>query len=227
MTAVASLLLPPLEDYALSIETRGHPAVSHMESVGSYFAEIIRRNQRRNFRIVAPDELESNRLGDLLEVTKRQYAWPLPAGTEKTASDGRVLEMLSEHMCQGWLQGYLLTGRHGLFSCYEAFVPIVDGMMNQFAKFLKMSLEIPWRKPVSSLNYLLTSEAWRQDHNGFSHQGPGSSTTCLRRRGDLLDLPPARREHAPGHARVLLPGDGPHQPRHRREAAHAPVALAR
>jgi len=187
------LLLPPLEDYALSIETRGRPAVSHMESVGSYFAEIIRRNQEaRNFRIVSADELESNRLGKVLEATSRQYTWPLPEDAQHTTRDGRVLEILSEHMCQGWLEGYLLTGRHGLFSCYEAFVPIVDGMMNQFAKFLKMSLEIPWRKPVSSLNYLLTSEAWRQDHNGFSHQGPGFINNLLTKKGETYSilLPP-------------------------------------
>ncbi len=164
-----------------------------MKSLSAYLKDVLRSNEKeRNFRIVAPDELESNRLGDLLEVTKRQYAWPLPEGTEKTARDGRVLEMLSEHMCQGWLQGYLLTGRHGLFSCYEAFVPIVDGMMNQYAKFLKSAVEVEWRKPISSLNYLLTSEAWRQDHNGFSHQGPGFINNLLTKKGHTyrIYLPP-------------------------------------
>ena len=187
------LVLPPLESYALTIVERGHPAVSHMDAVGAYLAEIIRRNESaRNFRIVSADELESNRLTKVLEATSRQYTWPLPDGTAHTTRDGRVLEILSEHMCQGWLEGYLLTGRHGLFSCYEAFVPIVDGMMNQFAKFLKMSLEIPWRKPVSSLNYLLTSEAWRQDHNGFSHQGPGFINNLLTKKGETyaVYLPP-------------------------------------
>jgi xylulose-5-phosphate/fructose-6-phosphate phosphoketolase len=185
--------LPPLERHAVSLEGRGAPMVSHMKSLSAYLKDVLRSNDReRNFRIVAPDELESNRLGDLLEVTKRQYAWPLPEGTEKTARDGRVLEMLSEHMCQGWLQGYLLTGRHGLFSCYEAFVPIVDGMMNQYAKFLKSAVEVEWRKPISSLNYLLTSEAWRQDHNGFSHQGPGFINNLLTKKGHTyrIYLPP-------------------------------------
>ncbi len=117
---------------------------------------------------------------------------PSREGTEKTGRDGRVLEVLSEHLCQGWLEGYLLTGRHGLFPCYEAFIPIVDGMMNQYAKFLKASGEVPWRKPVSSLNYLLTSEAWRQDHNGFSHQGPGFINNLLTKKGHTyrIYLPP-------------------------------------
>jgi xylulose-5-phosphate/fructose-6-phosphate phosphoketolase len=187
------LVLPPLERHAAKIEGRGTPMASHMKFFGAYLKDLLRSNEaERNFRIVAPDELESNRLGDVLEVTRRQYAWPVPPGTEKTARDGRVLEVLSEHMCQGWLQGYLLTGRHGIFSCYEAFVPIVDGMMNQYAKFLKTSREVPWRKPISSLNYLLTSEAWRQDHNGYSHQGPGFINNLLTKKGQTyrIYLPP-------------------------------------
>jgi xylulose-5-phosphate/fructose-6-phosphate phosphoketolase len=142
--------------------------------------------------VVCPDELESNKMGALLEVTDRQYVWPLPPTTEHTGPDGRVLEVLSEHCCQGWLQGYLLTGRHGLFPCYEAFLPIVDGMMNQYAKFVKSSLEVPWRAPISSLNYLLTSEAWRQDHNGYSHQGPGFINNVLTKKGHTyrVYLPP-------------------------------------
>ena len=187
------LHLPRLEDYEVTVTSRGEPAVSHMKSAGAWLAEVVRQNQKeRNFRVVAPDELESNRLGELLRVTQRQYNWPLPPGSADTGPDGRILEMLSEHMCQGWLEGYLLTGRHGLFSCYEAFVPIVDGMMNQYAKFLKMSLEVPWRKPIASLNYLLTSEAWRQDHNGFSHQGPGFINNLLTKKGETyhIYLPP-------------------------------------
>jgi xylulose-5-phosphate/fructose-6-phosphate phosphoketolase len=188
-----ALNLPPLERHAVRLLGRGSPMVSHMKPFSAYLKDLLVSNEtERNFRIVAPDELESNRLGDVLEVTRRQYTWPLPEGTEKTAKDGRVLEMLSEHMCQGWLQGYLLTGRHGLFSCYEAFVPIVDGMMNQYAKFLKTAIEVPWRKPISSLNYLLTSEAWRQDHNGFSHQGPGFINNLLTKKGHTyrIYLPP-------------------------------------
>ena len=188
-----ALIQPPLEKHQVRIPTRGQPPVSHMRALATYLADVLRDNEpRRNFRIVCPDELESNRLGDLLDVTPRQYDWPLPPGTEKTARYGRILEILSEHMCQGWLQGYLLTGRHGLFPCYEAFLPIVDGMMNQYAKFLKASREVPWRKPVASLNYLLTSEAWRQDHNGFSHQGPGFINNLLTKKGETyrIYLPP-------------------------------------
>jgi len=161
--------------------------------LGKYLHELFVHNrQARNFRIVCPDELESNRLGEVLKVTARQYAWPIPETAEHLAADGRVLEMLSEHMCQGWLQGYLLTGRHGLFPCYEAFIAIVDGMMNQYAKFLKSSLEVPWRLPISSLNYLLTSEAWRQDHNGYSHQGPGFINNLMTKKGHTyrIYLPP-------------------------------------
>jgi xylulose-5-phosphate/fructose-6-phosphate phosphoketolase len=185
--------LPPVERFAVTLDGRGEPEMSHMTALGGYLSDVIRRNEdARNFRIVSPDELESNRLDAVLEVTRRQYMWPLPAGSAETGPDGRVLEILSEHMCQGWLEGYILTGRHGLFSCYEAFVPIVDGMMNQYAKFLKMSREVPWRKPVSSLNYLLTSEAWRQDHNGFSHQGPGFINNLLTKKGETyhIYLPP-------------------------------------
>jgi xylulose-5-phosphate/fructose-6-phosphate phosphoketolase len=194
-----ALDLPPLEKHALPIEKRGALLVSHMKPLGAYLADVIRRNESaRNFRIVCPDELESNRLGEVLEVTRRQYAWPLPEGTEKTGPDGRVLEILSEHMCQGWLQGYLLTGRHGLFPCYEAFLPIVDGMMNQYAKFLKASMEVSWRKPISSLNYLLTSEAWRQDHNGYSHQGPGTINNLLTKKGHTYRI------YLPADANCLL-----------------------
>lgn len=153
----------------------------------------MRLNQEaRNFRIVCPDELDSNRLGAVLDVTDRQYVWPLPEGTEQTSCDGRVLEVLSEHNCQGWLQGYLLTGRDGRFPCYEAFLSIVDGMMNQYAKFLKSALEVSWRESISSLNYLLTSEAWRQEHNGYSHQGPGFINNLLTKKGHTyrIYLPP-------------------------------------
>jgi len=189
------LAVPPLARHAVPVDpnARGSVRSSHMKALGAYLSDVIVDNEpRRNFRIVCPDELESNRLGGVLDVTSRQYVWPTPPGTEKTARYGRVLEILSEHMCQGWLQGYLLTGRHGLFPCYEAFLPIVDGMMNQYAKFLKASSETPWRAPVASLNYLLTSEAWRQDHNGFSHQGPGFINNLLTKKGKTyrIYLPP-------------------------------------
>lgn len=187
------LELPPTSEHAVDLKKRGQDHISNVEVLGDYLREVVRLNQeRRNFRIVSPDELESNRVGAVLEVTDRQYIWPVPEVTEHTSRDGRVLEVLSEHNCQGWLQGYLLTGRHGLFPCYEAFLPIVDGMMNQYAKFLKSSLEVPWREPISSLNYLLTSEAWRQDHNGYSHQGPGFINNLLTKKGYIyrIYLPP-------------------------------------
>ena len=166
---------------------------SGAERLGEYLRDVVRLNEGlRGFRIVCPDELESNRLGAVLDVTARQFGWPIPDRAEKTATTGRVLEMLSEHMCQGWLQGYLLTGRHGVFPCYEAFLPIVDGMMNQYAKFLKTSQETPWRHPVPSLNYFLTSTVWRQEHNGFSHQGPGFLNNLLTKKGSTfrIYLPP-------------------------------------
>jgi xylulose-5-phosphate/fructose-6-phosphate phosphoketolase len=187
------LNLPPLGEHAIDVKARGATWTSSMEQLGKYLADLIKRNDAaRNFRIVCPDELESNRLGEVLKVTDRQYGWPIPKVAEHIAPDGRVLEILSEHNCQGWLQGYLLTGRHGLFPCYEAFISIVDGMMNQYAKFLKSSLEVPWRQPISSLNYLLTSEAWRQDHNGYSHQGPGFINNLLTKKGHTyrIYLPP-------------------------------------
>ena len=185
--------LPSLEVHRIDIKERGSVHLGGMEELGKYLREVIARNAAaRNFRIVCPDELESNRLGAVFDATARQYVWPVPPVAENISRDGRVLEVLSEHNCQGWLQGYLLTGRHGLFPCYEAFLPIVDGMMNQYAKFLKSSLEVAWREPVSSLNYILTSEAWRQDHNGYSHQGPGFINNLLTKKGHTyrIYLPP-------------------------------------
>jgi len=190
------LRLPPLSEYGVDLTARGKEHASGVEELGKYLRDLIRRNrEERNFRIVCPDELESNRLEDVLSATRRQYVWPLPdvaEVVEHTGKDGLVLEVLSEHNCQGWLQGYLLTGRHGLFPCYEAFLPIVDGMMNQYAKFLKSSLEVSWRDPISSLNYLLTSQAWRQEHNGYSHQGPGFINNVLTKKGHTyrVYLPP-------------------------------------
>lgn len=189
------LKLPPLAEHTTDVKGRGQNPMGNMGVLGQYLRDVVRLNREtRNFRIVSPDELESNRIGAVLEATDRQYVWPLPTVAEHTSRDGRVLEVLSEHNCQGWLQGYLLTGRHGVFSCYEAFLPIVDGMMNQYAKFLKASLEVPWREPISSLNYLLTSEAWRQEQNGYSHQGPGFINNLLTKKGHTY--------------RVYLPPDG-------------------
>lgn len=195
------LQLPAITDHSITVDEaqRGGLFLSGMERLGEYLTEVLRRNEAaRNFRIVCPDELESNKLGAVLNFTNRQYVWPTADCVTHTSAYGRVLEVLSEHNCQGWLQGYLLTGRHGVFPCYEAFLPIVDGMMNQYAKFLKTSLEIPWRTPISSLNYLLTSEAWRQEHNGYSHQGPGFINNLLTKKGHTY------RVYFPADANSLL-----------------------
>jgi xylulose-5-phosphate/fructose-6-phosphate phosphoketolase len=187
------LRLPPLHEVAVEIAGRGVTSASALEALGEYFAEVVRQNAAaRNFRIVCPDELESNKLGAVLDVTTRAYQWPLRSVDVDHGRDGRVLEVLSEHNCQGWLEGYVLTGRHGVFPSYEAFVEIVTGMANQLAKFLKVARELPWRPPVSSFNYLLTSEGWRQEHNGYSHQGPGFINAMLNKKASVsrIYLPP-------------------------------------
>ncbi|MEV6907837.1 phosphoketolase family protein [Amycolatopsis sp. NPDC051071] len=185
------LPLPDVEKFARAVERPGAEDASATEVLGDWLAELVRRAPR-TFRVVCPDELESNKLGALLDVTRRQFEPDVPGHTEHLGSTGRVLEVLSEHLCQGWLQGYLLTGRHGLFPCYEAFVSIVDSMVNQYAKFLKMSGEVGWRAPVASLNYLLTSDGWRQEHNGYSHQGPGFINQMLTKKATTarIYLPP-------------------------------------
>ncbi|MCP3803898.1 phosphoketolase family protein [Allokutzneria sp. A3M-2-11 16] len=187
------LPLPELAEFAVDVPEPGGATASATETTGGWLAELMRvTERRRDFRIMCPDELESNKLGAVLDATGRAFTWPLTEYSEHMAPDGRVLEVLSEHLCQGWLQGYLLTGRHGLCPCYEAFASIVDGMVNQYAKFLKMSGEVPWRAPVASLNYLLTSEGWRQEHNGYSHQGPGFLNNLLTKKSSVsrVYLPP-------------------------------------
>ncbi|MFD9889358.1 phosphoketolase family protein [Amycolatopsis sp. NPDC059027] len=187
------LPLPRLITHSVRVETPGARDASATEVVGGWLADLVRATEeRRDFRIVCPDELESNKLGAVLDATPRAFSGDVPGYAEHLGSGGRVMEVLSEHLCQGWLQGYLLTGRHGLFPCYEAFVSIVDGMVNQYAKFLKMARETPWRAPVSSLNYLLTSDGWEQEHNGYSHQGPGFINTMLTKRSTVarVYLPP-------------------------------------
>jgi xylulose-5-phosphate/fructose-6-phosphate phosphoketolase len=154
--------------------------------------------QRANFLVFGPDENASNRLSALYEVTGKRFLGPSLPVDEHLAADGRVIEMLSEHMCQGWLEGYLLTGRHGFFSCYEAFIHIIDSMFNQHAKWIKVSKEIPWRRPIASLNYLLTSHVWRQDHNGFSHQDPGFIDHVVNKKADII------RVYLPPDANTLL-----------------------
>ena len=192
--------LPNIFDYEVAPDQvaektsglRGVNFVSSVEQVAKYLRDVIQRNPH-TFRLFSPDELESNKLTAVLDVTKRDYQWPVPPHNDKiTSHDGRVIEILSEHTIQAWLQGYLLTGRYGLFPSYEAFLNIVVSMMDQFSKFLKMSQEIPWRLPVASLNYFETSTLWRQEHNGFSHQSPGLINDILNRKASVsrVYLPP-------------------------------------
>jgi xylulose-5-phosphate/fructose-6-phosphate phosphoketolase len=167
--------------------------------LGGWLRDVLTANaEYRNFRLVGPDETESNRLGAVLEATDKVWQARVSTVDEHLGPRGRVMEMLSEHTCQGWLEGYLLTGRHGLFSCYEAFVHIVDSMVNQHAKWLKVSRDLPWRKPVPSLNYLLTSHVWRQDHNGFSHQDPGFIDHVMNKKAEVV------RVYLPPDANTLL-----------------------
>lgn len=185
------LQTPAISDYAVEITTPGEPQVQSTEVLGSYLRDIFTRNPD-NFRLFGPDETASNRLSNVFEVTSRTWQEPVKPYDEQLSPDGRVMEILSEHQCQGWLEGYLLTGRHGLFNCYEAFIHIVDSMFNQHAKWLKVTRKLPWRKPVSSLTYLLSSHVWRQDHNGYSHQDPGFMDHVANKKADIVRiyLPP-------------------------------------
>ncbi len=187
------LVVPSIRDHAVPVTDRGALMVQTTEILGRYLRDILKLNDTNsNFRIFGPDETESNRLGAVFEVTDRVWMEKIEPYDVHLSRDGRVMEVLSEHLCQGWLEGYLLTGRHGFFSCYEAFIHIIDSMFNQHAKWLKVSRELPWRKPVSSLNYLLTSHVWRQDHNGFSHQDPGFVDLVANKKADIVRiyLPP-------------------------------------
>ncbi len=187
------LITPDIRDYAVVVREPGTEKAEATRELGKFLRDIFRNNaEESNFRLFCPDETSSNRLDAVFEVTNRCSVERIIETDDHIAPDGRVLEILSEHMCQGWLEGYLLTGRHGIFPCYEAFATIVDSMMNQYAKWLKMSAELPWRAPVASLNYLLTSHAWRQDHNGYSHQGPGFIDSVMTKKGSVVRiyLPP-------------------------------------
>ncbi|TBA63752.1 phosphoketolase family protein [Rhizobium ruizarguesonis] len=187
------LQLPEIRDHAVTIDIRGATQVQSTEILGRYLRDVMRLNaEAKNFRIFGPDETESNRLGAVFEQTDRVWMQEIEDYDVHLGRDGRVMEVLSEHLCQGWLEGYLLTGRHGLFSCYEAFIHIIDSMFNQHAKWLKVSRGLDWREPVSSLNYLLTSHVWRQDHNGFSHQDPGFVDLVANKKADIVRiyLPP-------------------------------------
>jgi len=181
------LKLPDFHDYAVKVPSPGNTEAESIRVMGQFLRDVMKRNMdNRNFRVVGPDETASNRLTALFEVTGRTWMAETLPEDDHLSPDGRVMEILSEHTCQGWLEGYLLTGRHGLFSCYEAFIHIVDSMFNQYAKWIKVSKEIPWRRPIASLNYLLTSHVWRQDHNGFSHQDPGFIDVVINKKADII-----------------------------------------
>jgi len=191
------LTLPDFRDYAVEVKAPGTELAEATRVLGGFLRDVIAANPE-NFRLFGPDETESNRLGAVFEVTNKAWEASVEPTDEKLAPEGRVLEILSEHLCQGWLEGYLLTGRHGLFNCYEAFIHIVDSMFNQHAKWLKVTREIPWRRPVASLNYLLSSHVWRQDHNGFSHQDPGFIDHVANKKAEVI------RVYLPPDANTLL-----------------------
>src|SRR5215204_4182785 len=183
--------LPDFRAYAVDVATPGTTTSEATRVLGGFLRDVTARN-RETFRLFGPDETASNRLADVFAVTARAWNAELEPTDEDLAPDGRVMEVLSEHQCQGWLEGYLLTGRHGLFNCYEAFLHIVDSMFNQHAKWLKVTRGIPWRRPIPSLNYLLSSHVWRQDHNGFSHQDPGFIAHVVNKKAEIIRvyLPP-------------------------------------
>jgi xylulose-5-phosphate/fructose-6-phosphate phosphoketolase len=193
------LRLPDFRDYAVAVRRPGGAIAEATRVLGKYLRDVVKANQAtRNFRIVGPDETTSNRLNDVFEATDRVWMAEREPDDDHLAPDGRVMEILSEHTCQGWLEGYLLTGRHGFFSCYEAFIHIVDSMFNQHAKWLKVANEVPWRRQIASLDILLTSHVWRQDHNGFSHQDPGFIDLVMNKKADVV------RVYLPPDANTLL-----------------------
>jgi xylulose-5-phosphate/fructose-6-phosphate phosphoketolase len=194
-----ALRLPSFRDYAIEVKTPGGVDAEATRVQGTYLRDVMKQNlDQRNFRLFSPDENNSNRWQDVLDVTKRCFVAEILPEDDHLAPDGRVMEVLSEHQCQGWLEGYLLTGRHGFFSCYEAFIHIVDSMFNQHAKWLKVCNHIPWRRPIASLNYLLSSHVWRQDHNGFSHQDPGFIDHVVNKKAEII------RVYLPPDANTLL-----------------------
>jgi xylulose-5-phosphate/fructose-6-phosphate phosphoketolase len=183
------LKLPDYHAYAVDVPSPGAVVAEATRELGKFLRDVIKLNaDARNFRIMGPDETTSNRLDAVFEATERVWMEGIEPYDVHLAHQGRVMEVLSEHLCQGWLEGYLLTGRHGLFSCYEAFIHIVDSMFNQHAKWLKVSRHLPWRRPIASLNYLLTSHVWRQDHNGFSHQDPGFVDLVANKKADIVRI---------------------------------------
>jgi len=192
-----ALKMPNFEDYAVEVSTPATSYAAATRVLGGFLRDIMKENSH-NFRVVGPDETASNRLSALFETTNRTWMAKQLPEDDSLAPDGRVMEILSEHLCQGWLEGYLLTGRHGFFSCYEAFIHIIDSMVNQHAKWLKTTKHIPWRRSIPSLNYLLTSHVWRQDHNGFSHQDPGFIDHVMNKKAEVV------RVYLPPDANTLL-----------------------
>ncbi|HSB34305.1 MAG TPA: phosphoketolase family protein [Nitrospirota bacterium] len=194
------LKMPDFRDYAVEVPDPGQVNAEATRTMGAFLRDVVKLNREsRNFRLMGPDETESNRLDALYAVTAKAWMAETLPEDENLSPDGRVMEILSEHTCQGWLEGYLLTGRHGFFTCYEAFIHIVDSMFNQHAKWLKVcGKEVPWRRPIASLNYLLTSHVWRQDHNGFSHQDPGFIDHVVNKKADVV------RVYFPPDANTLL-----------------------
>jgi xylulose-5-phosphate/fructose-6-phosphate phosphoketolase len=187
------LSMPHFQDYAVAVVAPGGPLAESTRILGTFLRDVMKFNlDKSNFRLFGPDETASNRLEAVYEASGKEWMAAVEAVDTDLSVDGRVMEVLSEHLCEGWLEGYLLTGRHGLFSCYEAFVHVIDSMVNQHAKWLKVTRGIPWRKPIASLNYLLTSHVWRQDHNGFSHQDPGFIDHLANKKADTVRiyLPP-------------------------------------
>ncbi len=194
---LTDLHLPDFRRFAVTADEPGAAVASATRQLGTWLAEVVRTNPT-NFRVMGPDEVASNRLNALFDVTNRAWMAERQPGDDHLAPDGRVMEILSEHQCEGWLEGYLLTGRHGLFTSYEAFVHIIDSMFNQHAKWLRTSRHLPWRRPIASLNYLLTSHVWRQDHNGFSHQDPGFIDHVVNKKAEVI------RVYLPPDANTLL-----------------------
>ena len=193
------LKMPDFRDYAVAVPSPGSVTGEATRTMSAFLRDVLKLNaDSRNFRVFGPDETESNRLSRLFDVTTRAFTGELLKTDTQISPDGRVMEVLSEHLCQGWLEGYLLTGRHGFFSCYEAFIHIVDSMFNQHAKWLKVTRHIPWRRPIASLNYLLTSHVWRQDNNGFSHQDPGFIDHVMNKKAEII------RVYLPPDANTLL-----------------------
>ncbi len=193
------LKLPDFRKYAVAVDVPGTSFAEATKVAGTFLRDVMKLNwEERNFRVFGPDETASNRLSALFDITERTSTAEIIKTDDHVSPDGRVMEVLSEHLCEGWLEGYLLTGGHGFFSCYEAFIHIVDSMFNQHAKWLKSCQKIPWRRPIASLNYLLTSHVWRQDHNGFSHQDPGFIDVVMNKKADIV------RVYLPPDANTLL-----------------------